>query len=338
MSEILSQDEVDALLKGMKEGEVDTEPQAAPEGIHPYDLTSQERIIRGRMPGLESINERFARLLRVSMSNFMSKFIDVSVQGVTLMKFGEFMRNVPLPSSINMFRIHPLKGFALLILEAPLVFTIVEYFFGGSNTSFVKAEGRSFTAVEQRLINKVLSIALEELQNAWEGILKVKTELAGSETNPQFVNIITPTDVIIKVEFHIEMETFTGKLFLGIPYSLIEPIKEKLYSGITSDSVNVDNRWVSKLIDLLNASYVNTTVEIDTTELRVEEILKLQVGDVITLGKSVGDEFVVKIEGVPKFYCQPGIHKGSQAVRITRPVENRTGPAETLMNEKEGED
>ncbi len=321
MSDILSQDEVDALLKGVKEGEVETSPQDPPGGLRTYDLTNQERIIRGRMPGFEMVNERFARFFRVSLSNFLGKFIDVTVQGISLMKFGEFMRTIPLPSSINMFKIRPLKGYALMVFEAPLIFAIVEYFFGGDKASFVKAEGRSFTPVEQRLINKVLTIALAELQEALSALVTVETELTGSETNPQFVTIIPPTEALIKVEFHVEMENLTGKIYLAIPYSLVEPIKEKLYSGITSNSIDVDKRWVKRLVKSLNESFVNITVELDRAELKLEDVLNLQTGDIVTLGKSVADELLVKVEGVPKFYCTPGYHRGSQAVKITRAIE-----------------
>ncbi|NOZ25376.1 MAG: flagellar motor switch protein FliM [Nitrospirae bacterium] len=321
MSDILSQDEVDALLKGVKEGEVETTPQEPPEGIRPYDLTKQKRIIRGRMPGLEMVNEKFARLFRVALSNFLGRFIDVTVQGITHIRFGEFMKTIPLPSSINTFKIHPLKGYALMVLEAPLIFGIVEYFFGADKASFVKAEGRSFTAVEQRLINKVLTIALNELQNALSELVEAKTEFIGSETNPQFVTIIPPTESLINVEFHVEMENLTGKIFLGIPYSLVEPIKEKLYSGAVSSSIDVDKGWVRRLVELLSESIVNISVELDTVELTLDDVLNLQTGDIITLGKSVADELVVKVEGIPKFYCTPGYHHGSQAVKITRAIE-----------------
>ncbi|GBE36807.1 flagellar motor switch protein FliM [bacterium BMS3Bbin07] len=321
MSDILSQDEVDALLKGVKEGKVETRPQDPPGGIRTYDLTSQERIIRGRMPGLEMVNERFAGLFRVSLSNFLSKFIDVTVQGVSIIKFEEFMKIISLPSSINIFKIRPLKGHALMVLEAPLIFALVEYFFGGNSASPVKTDGRSFTPVEQRLINKVLAIALGDLQNALAELVEVKTEFAGSETNPQFVTIIPQNETLIKVEFHVEMEHLTGKIYLGIPYSLVEPIKKKLYSGITANTIDVDKGWIKRLVESLNESFVNITVELDRAELKLEDVLNLQTGDIITLGKSVADELVVKVEGVPKFYCTPGHHRGSQAVKITRAIE-----------------
>ncbi len=321
MSDILSQDEVDALLKGVKEGKVETRPQDPPGGIRTYDLTNQERIIRGRMPGLEMVNEKFAGLFRVSLSNFLGKFIDVTVQGISTIKFEEFIRIIPLPSSINLFKIRPLKGHALMVLEAPLVFALVEYFFGGNSASPVKTDGRSFTPVEQRLINKILAIALGDLQNALSELVEVKTEFAGSETNPQFVTTIPQTETLIKVEFHVEMEHLTEKIHLGIPYSLVEPIKEKLYSGITGDSIDVDKAWIKRLVESLNESLVNISVELDRAELTLEDVLNLQTGDIITLGKSVADELVLKVEGVPKFYCTPGHRRGSQAVKITRAIE-----------------
>lgn len=324
MSEILSQDEVDALLKGVEEGEVETEPKAPPpRDVATYDLTSQERIIRGRMPGLESVHERFAWLMRVRLSNFLKKFVAVSVQGINTIKFGELMKTIPLPSSINMFKMRPLKGHSLMIFEAPFVFAMVEYFFGGSKASHVKTEGRSFTAVEQRLINRILQMSLEEFEKAWKAICEIDTEFTGSETNPQFVTILTPTDVIIKIEIHVEMEDFTGKIHIGIPYATIEPIKEKLYSGISTDAEGLDSRWFKRIKELMYETNVNISVEIDRVELTIREILNLKEGDILTLGRSVKDELVMNVEGVPKFYCLPGVRNGSQAVRITRTI-NRT--------------
>lgn len=330
MNDILSQDEVDALMKGMEEGEIDTEPKVTPSDVQPYDLTSQDKVIRGRMPGLENVNDRFSRLLRVSYSNYIGKFIDITPQGVVLMKFGDFMRNIPLPSSINMFRLKPLKGYALLVLEAPLVFAFVEYFFGGNGSSSIKTEGRNFTAVEQRLINKLLEITLKDVQKSWATVIDVTTEFTGSETNPQFVNILSPMDVIIKVEFHIDIEDFTGKMHLGIPYSLIEPVKEKLHTGITGDSGTNDNRWTDQITNLLLSSEVNLTVEVDRIELTVEDLMNLKKGDVIILGKAAGDELLMKVDGVPKFYCLAGTHRGSQAVKITRPVQ----PIKNISDER----
>lgn len=319
MSDVLSQDEVDALLRGVQAGDIDTD--AAKEkllsGIRAYDLTSQERIVRGRMPGLENSNERFSRFFRNSISALIMKFVDINIQNVEIIKFGEFMKTIPFPSNINIFKLEPLKGYALYVMEAPLVFALVELFFGGANARNVKSEGRSFTSIEQRVIKKVVDAALQDIAAAWSVLTPVHCEYIGAEMNPQFVTIVTPSEIVIKIEIHIEIEDFTGKLFFCIPYSMIEPIKEKLYSGLQSDKSAVDQRWVSRLGEMLLDSYVNISVEVARTMLTVGDLVKLDKGNIINLNKAVSDGLIVKVEGVPKFAGYPGYSRGSQAVKIT---------------------
>lgn len=320
MTDVLSQDEVDALLRGVQAGDIDTDTakEKLLTGIRAYDLTSQERIVRGRMPGLEISNERFARFFRNSISALIMKFVDINIQNVEVIKFGEFMKTIPFPSNINIFKMEPLKGYALFVMEAPLVFALVELFFGGASARNVKSEGRAFTAIEQRVIKKVVDIALQDIAAAWNALAPVESEYVGSEMNPQFVTIVTPSEIVIKIEVHIEIEDFTGKLFFCIPYSMIEPIKEKLYSGIQSDKASVDQRWVARLGEMLQESYVNLTVEIGKTTLTVGQLMDLDKGNIIRLNKAVSDGLLVKIEGVPKFLGYPGYSRGSQSVKITR--------------------
>ncbi|MBF0457060.1 MAG: flagellar motor switch protein FliM [Nitrospirae bacterium] len=318
MNKILSQDEIDALLKGVQSGSVDSGPQSAEEtGVKTYDLANQERIIRGRMPGLEIANERFARFFRNSISTIIQKFVDVNIHGVEMMKFSEFMKTLPLPSSINIFRMEPLKGFSLFVLGAPAVFAFVEYFFGATTARNTKSEGRYFTPIEQRIIKKVVAMVLKDLAAAWKGIITVEPEHVGSEMNPQFVTIVTPTEVIIKIEVHIEVEDFTGKMYFCVPYSVIEPVKDKLYSGIQAEKLDIDQRWVNRLNGILKQSTVDVTIELATAELLIEDILNLRKGDVIPLGKSVNEDLVLKVEGIPKFRCVPGQVQGNMAVKIT---------------------
>ncbi|MBF0465347.1 MAG: flagellar motor switch protein FliM [Nitrospirae bacterium] len=318
MNKILSQDEIDALLKGVQAGSIETEASSEGEsGVKTYDLTNQERIIRGRMPGLEIANERFARFFRNSISAIIMKFVDVNIHGVEMMKFSEFMKTLPLPSSINIFKMEPLKGYSLFVIGAPAVFAFVEYFFGATTARNTKSEGRYFTPIEQRIIKKVVGMVLKDLALAWRGVATVQPEHVGSEMNPQFVTIVTPTEVIIKIEVHIEVEDFTGKMYFCIPYSVIEPVKEKLYSGIQAEKLETDHRWVARLKDILMVSEVNMSVELGRTELLIEELLNLQVGNVIPLSSSVTDELVVKVEGVTKLKCLPGVRKGNQAIKIT---------------------
>ncbi len=318
MNKVLSQDEVDALLRGVSSGEIETETRKGEgTGVRPFDLTSHERIIRGRMPGLEMANERFSRFFRNSISSIIMKFVDVNIHSVAMMKFSEFMKTIPMPSSINIFKMEPLKGYALFVIEAPMVFAFIEYFFGGAAARHVKSEGRYFTPIEQRIIKKIVGTALNDMATAWKGIVPMQPEHVGSEMNPQFVTIVTPTEVVIKIEIHIEVEDFTGKLFFCVPYSMVEPVKEKLYSGIQSDKLETDHRWVSRLKDILMESYIKVIVEIGRTELTVGDLMNLEVGNVITLGKSVSDELVVKVEDIPKFKGVPGFSRGNQAIKIT---------------------
>lgn len=317
---ILSQDEVDALLKGVESGEIDTESasQKDIEGIRPYDFTSQEKIIRGRMPGLEMANEAFTRLFRTSLSNLLMKFIDVSTQGLEIIKFGDFIKTIPVPSSINIFKMTPLKGCALLVVEAPLVFAFVEFFFGGSSAENVKSEGRAFTPIEGRVIQRIVKIALQDMQESWKGITHVEPELIGMEINPQFVTIVTPAEIVIKIDVLVEIENFSGKMFFCIPYSTVEQIKEKLYSGIHGDKLEADQRWTKLLRESLRETQVDVSVELAKIRMTFQDIMNFEEGNVINLGKSINDELVVNVEGVPKFWGIPGISRGNQAVKITR--------------------
>jgi flagellar motor switch protein FliM len=320
MNKILSQDEVDALLRGVSSGDIETGAGKGSDasGVKSYDLRSQERIVRGRMPGLEIANERFARYFRNSLSTHIMRFADVNVHATGIVKFGEFMKTVPVPSSINIFKMEPLKGYALLVFEAPLVFALMEYFFGGTNKSHTKTEGRSFTAIEQRIIKKLTGTVLNDFATAWQGIAQLRPEHVSSEMNPQFVTIVTPSEIVIRIEVHVEVENFTGKLFLCIPYSLVEPVKEKLYSGIQADKFDLDQRWVAQLKGLLTDSVVEIVAEMGRAMISVGELMNLKKGDIIPLGTSVSDELLIKVEKVPKLRGTPGISRGSQAVKITR--------------------
>ncbi|GBD39479.1 Flagellar motor switch protein FliM [bacterium HR37] len=322
MKDILSQEEVDLLLQALESGEIEAESKQETGGVRPYDLTNQERIVRGRMPGLEIANERFARFFRSSLSEFIMRFVEVSVSGMELMKFGEFLKLVPYPSSINIFKMdNVLKGYALLIFEAPLIFTLLELLFGGKSVSWYRAEGRSFTKIEQQIIVKLVSLVLRDLNNAWEHIAPLNPEYVSSEMNPHFITIVTPSEIVIKIEILVEIEDFKGRFFFCIPYALIEPVRERMYSGIQSDILTVDRRWVDRLKEILMDSYFELVAELGSVEITLEELLNLEVGSIINLGKPVDEEVVVKIEEIPKFMGRPGYSRGSQAVKITRVLE-----------------
>lgn len=320
---ILSQDEVDALLKGVASGDIDTEDakDQIMGGVRSYDFTSQERIIRGRMPGIEMANEAFTRLFRGSVSNLIMKFVDISIQNVEIIKFGDFIKTIPVPSSINIFKMPPLKGNSLLVLEAPLVFAFIEFFFGGSSAQHIKSEGRAFTPIEQRVIQRIVDMALKDMATAWHGISPIEPEYYSSEINPQFVTIVTPAEIVINIEVLIEIEDFTGKLFFCVPYSMIEPVKEKLYSGIHGDKFETDHRWSQVMKEALKETYVNISAEVGRMMVTFADVMNFEIGNVLTLGKSAEDELVLKIEGHPKFKGLPGYSRGNQALKLTGVIE-----------------
>ena len=320
MSDLLTQDEIDALLKGVQAGEIDTETakERLVAGVRVYDFTTQERIVRGRMPGLELSNERFARFFRNSITSLLMRHVDINMQSPEIIKFGEFLRTIPFPSSINIFKINPLKGYSILLIEAPVVFAFVEFFFGSNTAKNVKSEGRAFSSIEQRVIRNVVELAFRDLASAWKGIAEITPELVGSEMNPQLVTIVTPGEIVIKITMQIEIEDFIGNLYFCIPYSTVEPVKENLYSSIQSDEFELDKRWSEKIKDILMDVFVEIKAELGSAKISLEKMLNLEVGSVITLNNAVSDDILIKIEGKPAYAGVPGYSKGNQAIKITK--------------------
>ena len=318
MEDILSQEEVDALLKGISQGEVETEKVEEVSGVKPYDFTGQEKIVRGRMPSLDIANERLARSFRLSLSAAIRRMVDVTNVNVNITKFYDFMRGVPFPSSINVFRMEPLRGFGLLVFDAPMIFSLIEFFFGGTGKGYYKPEGREFTPIEQKIIHKVVIMFFSDMEEAWKPIYPIIPTYVRSEMNPQFVTIVTPVDVVIKVEFVLEIEGKQCRAFLCIPYGTVEPIKEKLYSAFSADRDELDIKWLERLKERLKEIPVILTGNLGTTKLTVQEVLDLKISDLIVLNQRVDEDINMLVEGTPKFKGRFGIYRGSYALKITR--------------------
>lgn len=319
MSQILSQEEVDALLRGIAGGDIETDIEDIhdPSAVSLYDLTSQDRIIRGRMPTLEMTNEKFARMFRTTLSSLMRKVISVNSMSVNMLKFGEFLKTLPVPTSLHLFRMEPLRGNAIFVMESKIIFTLVDILFGGTGKEFFKVEGREFTAIENSLIKKVVMNALVDLEKAWKALLDIKIQYQRSEINPQFAQIVPLTDVVVVVNFEIEVEYNTGIMSLCIPYASLEPIRDKLQAGFQSEQLEVDKVWAERFKQNLGLSKVDLVVELGKTNIKSRDVVELKKGDVIPLDKYASDPLFVFVEGMPKFMCVPGISKGSQAVQIS---------------------
>lgn len=316
---ILSQDEVEALLQGVSEGTVDTqqEPVQDPGGTHAYDLTNQERIIRGNMPSLDIVNERFARFSQLTIASLLKRDVEVVPGDVALPKFAEFMRKIPLPSSINIIKMSPLKGYVLLVISAKMIYRLVDLYFGGSGQTYVKIEGRDFTTIEQRIIQKVVDQMLVDLERAWRPVFPVAITHTRSEINPQFASVVAPTEVIVSSAFKLEMEGEGGEIYIGLPYPTVEPIREKLYGGGQTNQLDENVQWKEQLSEHLVDCTLGVTVELGGAALTVKEVIDLSPGDTILLNKNTQDDLEMKVEGQTFFSGRPGRHNGNVAVQIT---------------------
>jgi len=319
MEKILSQDEVDALLRGLSNGDIeaDKKDEEAAEGIRSYDLTSQDRIIRGRMPTLEIINDRFARLHRVTLSGSLRKIVDLTGTQTEMIKFGEFIRTLPVPTSLHVLKMEPLRGHALLVVESRLIFNLVDCFFGGTGKSNFKIEGRDFTSIEHRVIHKVVQGVLKDLDQAWKPVIAINFQFVRSEVNPQFATIVPPTDVVIVVHFEFEMDRLIGKMILCLPYSTIEPIRDKLYASYQSDQLEIDLEWIQRFRKRLREVEVQLLIELGKSKIKGRELLHLDVGDIILLDQDVNEALTVKVQGIPKFKAFAGTSRGNKAFQIT---------------------
>lgn len=322
MSKILNQDEVDALLRGISGGEIETEeePVESADGIVPFDLVNQDRIIRARMPVLEIINDWFSRLMAGALGNTMRKRIDVNPMSIEMSKFGDFMRSLPVPTSINIFKLEPLRGNALLVVDTRLVFSLVENFFGGVG-SHPKIEGRDFTPIEQSVIAKVVKIILSNLEDAWRPVHEIAIELLRSEINPQFATIVPPSDVVVVISFEVELENAMGTMVLALPYATIEPIRAKLYAAFQTERLEIDQVWVSRFRDRLMETPVDMDITLGTTRLTGRQLLNLKVGDVVLLDQDEDDLLTARVQGVLKFQGEPGLVKGNKAFKVIREQE-----------------
>jgi flagellar motor switch protein FliM len=322
MSKILNQDEVDALLRGISGGEIETEEEVIEDqaGVVSFDLANQDRIIRGRMPVLEIINDRFSRLCTSALANTMRKRVDVNPISIDMSKFGDFMRSLPVPTSINIFKIDPLRGNALLVVDTRLVFSLVENFFGGAGSQ-PKIEGRDFTPIEQSIIIKVVKIILANLEDAWRPVHEVGIELLRSEINPQFATIVPPSDVVVVISFEVELENALGSMVLALPYATIEPIRSKLYAAFQTERLEIDHAWISRFRDRLMETPVDVSVTFGTAQMTGRQLLDLKEGDILLLDQDEDDLLTARIQGVLKFLGHPGFVKGNKAFKVVKEQE-----------------
>ena len=318
MSEsFLSQEEVDALLEGVTGESQKLAEEVLESGeVRPYNISSQERIVRGRMPTMEIVNERFARNLRVGLFNFIRRSAEIAVGPVTVQRYSAFLRELAVPTNFNIVAIRPLRGSGLIVCEPALVFGVIESLYGGAGKFQTRIEGRDFSATEQRVINRLVNVITEEYKKAWTGIYPLELDYQRSEMQPQFANVATPSEIVISTSFQLEIGEITGAVHFCIPYATLEPIRDVLYSSTQGDSLEVDRRWVNVLTQEIQAAEVVLVAELATADATVEQLLAMKAGDFIELDRK--PRIQATIDGVPIFECQYGTHNAKYALKIER--------------------
>jgi len=319
MNQVLSQNEVDALLSAVSDNRVDDGDGGGDEmksGVVQYDLANQDRIIRGRMPTLDIIHDRFIRLFRVTLSNSLRKMANLSVNSTGPLKFSEFMNSLPLPSCLNILRLDPLRGAAVMVIESKLLYALVDSFFGGNDVPYTKIEGKDFTQIEIKIARRVVLSAIDDYEKAWEPVYPLKVGYSRTEINPQFVAVVPPSDVVIATTFDVELEKVSGTIKVVIPYATLEPIKSKLSVGFQSEQLEVDFIWINRIKEQIMGTSANVLVKLGEADIALRDLMELSPGDIIQLDSDATMPLDIHVEGIPKFRGIPGLLKGNRALKI----------------------
>src|SRR5687768_2014633 len=314
--DFLSREEVDALLKGVAGVPEAAQQNQASSGFRPYNLATQERIVRGRMPTLEIINERFARLLRLGLFNFMRRSANVTAGPVRVTKFSEFVRTLVVPSNLNLVHVKPLRGTFLLVFDPTLVLLVVDNLFGGDGRFLPKKEGRDFTQTEQRIIQRLLNLVFDSYGKSWQPVYPIEFEYLRAETNTQHANVATPNEVVVATAFEVNFGTAMGEMHICIPYSILEPIRDVLSSSLQGEALEVDKRWVGRLSKQVQAAEVTLLVNLAQAQVTLDQILNMRVGDVIPL--DIPEFVTASVDGVPLMECRYGVSNGQYALRMEK--------------------
>ncbi len=329
----LSQDEVDALLKGVGGDQDDDKPAGETSGVRDYNLATQERIVRGRMPTLEIINERFARLVRIELFNFLRRTVEVSVGPVRITKYSDFIRNLVVPTNLNLVSMKPLRGTALMVFDPTLVFLVVDNMFGGDGRFHTRVEGRDFTQTEQRIIQRILNIVFETYSKSWEPVYPIQFEYIRSEMNTQFANIATPNEVVVVTTFNVELGPANGEIHFCMPYSMVEPLRDILSSPLQGEVLGVDKRWVKLMTQQVQAAEIEIVADLAQTNMELGDVLNMKVGDVIPL--NIDEAVEAKVDGVPVMLCKYGVFNGQYALRVEKLL--RSNSTEYIKGEPYGD-
>lgn len=328
MEKILSKAEIEALLNAVFDGRIEPEKELAKaEGSAvAYDLFNSEAH-KGFVPNLDIIYDSFIRYNRVNLSNRLRKVVEIKKVGARSFKFDDFLQTLPSPVCMALFKIEPLKGAALISFDSTLVLTLVDSLLGGTGAGKVSIANRLFTSIELKLVEKIVKDILLDLEKAWAPLYATKMSLLRMEMNPRLVNIVPPEYQVVTMSLKIQIEEITGNMVFAVPYMTIDPIRDKLKAGMQFDLMAIDPQWSFRLSSEILEAPLKLSVEMGNAGITLRELLELAAGDTIMLDKPCTSDLLVKIEGVPKYTCGPGIRHGNKAIQI-RKIFDKGGSSE----------
>lgn len=313
---VLSQEEIDALLSAMDKGEVELEEEEAkevPVVVEAYDLTAQSAMLRHQFYALEEVYDKFASLLDGALSASLQKTIEVEYVSSEMVKYGEFLQAFSSPTSFNIFNMEPLIGSSLLVIESGLTYSLINCMFGGNGK--VETEITDFTLIERRMITRLAEDILKSLEKAWQIVYPIRIKLKKTETKPEYVHLVTPDDLMIVIVLLMNGEEFSGNFHLCVPYRMLEPIKDKLSSKYLREK-DMEDAFSAQLQTLLKDADVNVVGQLGRATLSIKDLLSLKTDDVITLNTGPDDPIVIFVQKIPKYLGIPGVAKGNRAIQI----------------------
>jgi flagellar motor switch protein FliM len=326
MNKLLSQDEVDSLLKGLDAGDIDNIDSFSPDisedvKVDSFDWALAGLNVRGNMPLLEVVNSKFSQKLRTTLSNSLRKMLDITPDPIETIKYSDFQKSLPVPTSMHLFKMEPLRGIGIIVVESRLVFSLVEAYFGGKGIGSTKIEGREFTVIENRIIEKVVHMALNNLAEAWEDVHPLKTEFLRSESNPLVVNVIPGEELMISTKYEVELTKVLGNIIICFPYASYQPIRHKLAGDYRDDAetTQLDRTWIEGLEYQLRGTEVTMNVDLGKTQLSVGDFLNLREGDILILDKHYKQPLIGKVEDVKLFEGFAGRYKNNKVFKVERP-------------------
>ncbi len=320
--QILSQEEIDALLSAMDRGDVDLEQSKRDSEPTPYSLTSQNIMLRDQFSALEEVYDKFAALLNASLSSMLQRNVEVEFVSSEMVKYQECISAFTAPTSFVTFTMEPLIGSALLVIEPGLVFSLIDCMFGGRGKPISRI--REFTLIEQRMILKLAAEILGQLQKAWQVVQAVNIQIKKTETKPEYVHLVSPNDMMVVIVFAVKGREFSGNLHFSISYLMLETIKDKLSSKYLREK-DIENTWSRQLRLLLQDTPVNLVAELGRTRRTIGDILNLKVGDVLQLPTGPEDQIVIAVGDIPKYEAYPGVLKGNRAFEISSLIRRNGG-------------